>query len=64
MIIVKGRCYRCGGNLFGDEEDGTVRCLACSCYVSSDANSLLVRDRRGFPKQVIRPTGRMFDNLK
>jgi hypothetical protein len=40
VIFVKGRCGRCGGNLFWDQRDGSVRCLWCACYVVLDGASV------------------------
>jgi hypothetical protein len=64
MMFVKGRCKSCNGNLFWDEEDGTVRCLACGMYASHNAEKVLIRHPNGMPMKIITPASRLFDNLR
>ena len=51
-------------DLFWDEEDGTVRCLACGRYASHNAEKVLIRHPNGMPMKIIAPASRMFDNLR
>ena len=41
MLILRGRCGRCHGNLFWDEVDGDVRCLACGAILYPEGTTVL-----------------------